>query len=75
MHMTISIVIMEVAVSVVAMYVTVEKAWPRKGEVWPPSPTMYRGAAYTLCNLRYRIPKEIPVVFHNIPKYDHHFIM
>ena len=25
----------------------------------------YRGAAHNICNLRYKIPKEIPVVFHN----------
>ena len=25
----------------------------------------YRGAAHSSCNLRYKIPKEIPVVFHN----------
>ena len=25
----------------------------------------YRGAARDICNLRYKIPKEIPVVFHN----------
>ena len=25
----------------------------------------YRGAAYNISNLRYKIPKEIPIVFHN----------
>ena len=25
----------------------------------------YREAAHDICNLRYKIPKEIPVVFHN----------
>ena len=25
----------------------------------------YRGAAHDICNLRYKTPKEIPVVFHN----------
>ena len=25
----------------------------------------YRGAAHGICNLRYKISKEIPVVFHN----------
>ena len=33
----------------------------------------YRGAAH--CNLRYKVPKEIPVVFHNGSTYDYHFIM
>ena len=25
----------------------------------------YRGAAHSFCNLKYKTPKEIPVVFHN----------
>ena len=35
----------------------------------------YRGAAHNICNLRYKIPKEIPVVFHNSSTYDYHFII
>ena len=35
----------------------------------------YRGAAYNKCNLRYKIPKEIPVVFHNGSTYDYYFII
>ena len=35
----------------------------------------YRGAALDICNLRYKIPKEIPVVFHNGYTYDYHFII
>ena len=35
----------------------------------------YRGVAHDICNLRYKIPKEIPVVFHNGSKYDYHFII
>ena len=35
----------------------------------------YRGAAHNICNLRYRIPKEIPVVFRNGSTYDYHFII
>ena len=35
----------------------------------------YRGAPHNICNLRYKKPKEIPVVFHNGSKYDYHFIM
>ena len=27
------------------------------------------------CNLRYKVPKEIPVVFHNGSTYDYHFII
>ena len=35
----------------------------------------YRSAAHNICNLRYKIPKEIPVVFHNGSTYDYHFII
>ena len=33
----------------------------------------YRGAAHSNCNLNYKIPKEIPVVFHIGSTYDYHF--
>ena len=35
----------------------------------------YRGAAHNICNLRYKIPKEISVVFHNGSTYDYHCII
>ena len=35
----------------------------------------YRGVAHNICNLRYKILKEIPVVFHNGSSYDCHFII
>ena len=35
----------------------------------------YRGAAHNICNLRYKVPKEIPVVLHNGSTYDYHFII
>ena len=35
----------------------------------------YKGAEHNICNLRYKIPKEIPVVFHNGSTYDYHFII
>ena len=35
----------------------------------------FRGAAHSICNLRYKTPKEIPVVFHNGSTYDNHFII
>ena len=36
---------------------------------------IYRGAAYDIYNLRYKIPKEIPIVFDNRSTYDYHFII
>ena len=35
----------------------------------------YRGAAHNTCNLRYKIPKNIPVTSHNGSTYDYHFII
>ena len=35
----------------------------------------YRGAAHNICNLRYKVSKEIPIVFHNGSTYDYHFII
>ena len=35
----------------------------------------YRAAAHNICNLRYKVPKEIPIVFHNGSTYDYHFII
>ena len=35
----------------------------------------YTGAAHNICNLRYKVPKEIPIVFHNGSTYDYHFII
>ena len=34
-----------------------------------------RGAAHNTCNLRYKVPKNIPVIFHNGSTYDYHFII
>ena len=35
----------------------------------------YRGAAHNICNLRYKVPKEIPALFHNGSTYDYLFII
>ena len=35
----------------------------------------YRGAAHNIFNLMYKVPKEIPIVFHNDSTYDYHFII
>ena len=31
--------------------------------------------AHSICNLKYKTPKEIPIVFHNGSTYDYHFII
>ena len=35
----------------------------------------FRGAAFSICNLKYSIPKEIPMVFQNGSNYYYHFII
>ena len=35
----------------------------------------YRGASHSICNLRYRTPKETTAVFHNTSSYDYHLII
>ena len=35
----------------------------------------FRRAAHSECKLRYKVPKEIPVVFYNGSIYDYHFII
>ena len=34
----------------------------------------FRGAAHDGCNLKYKVPKFFPVVFHNLPGYDSHLL-
>ena len=36
---------------------------------------LYRGAAHSWCNLQYKIPNYIPVVFHNLTGYDAHLFI
>ena len=36
---------------------------------------LYRGPAHRICNLRYKIPRYIPVVFHNLSGYDTHLFI
>ena len=32
-------------------------------------------AASSICNLRYKVPQEIPAKIHNGSKYDYHFLI
>ena len=34
-----------------------------------------RGAAHSLCNLRFKVPGHIPVIFHNLSGYDAHLFI
>ena len=36
---------------------------------------LYRGAAHNNCNLKYKIPKHIPIAFHNLSGYDAHLFI
>ena len=34
----------------------------------------FRGAAHNQCNLKFKIPKKLPIIFHNLEGYDGHKI-
>ena len=46
-----------------------------KSEIIATKPEKFRGAAHSICNLIYKVPKKIPIVFHNGSTYDYHFII
>ena len=35
----------------------------------------YRGASHSICNLKYSVAKNIPIVFHNRSNYYYHFVI
>ena len=35
----------------------------------------FKGAAHEICNLKYKVPKLFPVVFHNFAGYDSHLFI
>ena len=34
----------------------------------------FRGAAHNKCNSKLRIPRKLPIIFHNLQRYDMHLI-
>ena len=38
-------------------------------------PAEYRRATHSICNLKYGVPKKIPIVFHNGSNYDYNYII
>ena len=47
----------------------------KKSEIIAISPENFTGAAHSECNLWYKVPKEIAVVFYNASTFDYHFII
>ena len=37
--------------------------------------SIFRGAAHDILNLRYKTPKEMPIIFNNSSTYNYHFII
>ena len=35
----------------------------------------HRGSVLSICNLMYRVPKYIPIIFHDGSNYDYHFVI
>ena len=35
----------------------------------------YKGVVHSICNLKYSVPKKIPIAFHNGSNYGYHFII
>ena len=35
----------------------------------------YRGPAHSICNLNYKVPRSIPIYFHNFSGYDAHLLV
>ena len=46
-----------------------------ESEIIATKPEKFRGAAHSIRNLIYKVPKKIPIVFHNGSTYDYHFII
>ena len=47
----------------------------RKGRDHSSYTGKYRGEAHSICNLKFNVPNEIPVAFHNGSNYDYHFVI
>ena len=35
----------------------------------------FRGAVHSICNLKYKVPQEIPVKIHNGSTYEYHLLI
>ena len=35
----------------------------------------YRDAAYSICNLKYSVPENVPIAFHDGSNHDYHLII
>ena len=35
----------------------------------------YRDAAHSICNSKFNVPNESPLLFHNGSNYDYHFLL
>ena len=35
----------------------------------------YRDGAHSICNLKYSVPKNVPIAFHSVSNYRYHFII
>ena len=48
-------------------YCKVRYHWHYTGE--------YRGATHSICTVKYRVPKKVPIIFYNGINHDDHFII
>ena len=49
--------------------------WYKKRTLFCHYTEKFKGAAHNICNVRYNIPKKIPIVFHTGSTYDYHFVI
>ena len=57
-----------------AIFATIYKRYRKGKDHWHYTGE-YSGAAHSICNLKYSVPKKILTVFRNGSSYDYHFII